>query len=894
MVVTPKQAYKGSPASDTYKPRPADIISLLNWLQTAVTVGGKLANSAAGLQAIVPSAAGAPGGVYGASAASENGIYIGDPGSVPYWTKIADWPVSMAELVNVAGTANAITADIDTGVSPGAVRVRLLVPQYTNTGATTLSENGEFPIDILSRTGNSLVGGELIAGELAIIGEVEGELRLTNSERQLPFQRSYSAGTAYAPGDLVESGGSIWYSLQDANQGNTPSEGAFWTLFLPGVSVADGTITDDKLAPGSVVHYIATETVNLSSYDVDYDDIGAAASNLAKIQAAIDAAAAAKKILRFEDILYFAGPLYTRSNSHWKCTEGAVLYPTTWSILAASGTPGGGQIIGNVSSLSPSAPDDWVVENVYLENMQMDGINMPVAMQGDVISATSTTITFDTWVDERLPLVGERITIFGGTGEGGIRTIQSFDAGTRTATITSAWSITPDATSKAGIGTNDNAIAHARGAFDVRLMGGFVRNFAATYLGGGSGGKGFNFEQGCFYCSADDMLIENCGFGGFTQGIDGTFSGYSAGNQAKGLHLRSVKHFRGSNLTIKNCEAGIAHFGADATADPTGDADKHSAIYTNITMENCGGAVSRPLTSGFYKSGAIAIGEGSNVKISNAVLHIKSGYPTWPSGGELKAGAGLSGPPNAVVGWGRDVDIELNVYGPVDYLWQFDDCRNLAETASPTGVPQNVYEFNLNIKHMVQSGEQALLAFVDQPGTGGTVAADEVSGKLTLSTNKTPTSGYFGSNMSYDGFICDLSISNIAGSPLSHKNWRGRASTINSFGGTNAVCFNEFLDTFTVAAGAATSFRFPIAQGFLSLNARNNSGVFLEAYVDVSGSASITPSSMIGANVVTGVGVLTGGGGTASKFNVNTANDGYVYIANNLAGSVTFQIKTSG
>ena len=65
------------------------------------------------------------------------------------------------------------------------------------------------------------------------------------------YRGAWSGGTAYVQSDYVQYGGSLWLSKR-ANTGVTPIEGADWTLLLPGVTVADGSVTTNKLAPGAV------------------------------------------------------------------------------------------------------------------------------------------------------------------------------------------------------------------------------------------------------------------------------------------------------------------------------------------------------------------------------------------------------------------------------------------------------------------------------------------------------------------------------------------------------------------------------------------------------------------------------------------------------------------
>src|SRR5690606_18128992 len=58
---------------------------------------------------------------------------------------------------------------------------------------------------------------------------------------------SYDAGEPYASGDIVESGGSLYMAMVANPTSAPPSAG--WELFLPGATVADGTIDYPKLSP---------------------------------------------------------------------------------------------------------------------------------------------------------------------------------------------------------------------------------------------------------------------------------------------------------------------------------------------------------------------------------------------------------------------------------------------------------------------------------------------------------------------------------------------------------------------------------------------------------------------------------------------------------------------
>jgi hypothetical protein len=60
------------------------------------------------------------------------------------------------------------------------------------------------------------------------------------------FEGGWDVATAYVSSAFVEYGGSLWLAMR-SNVGVTPVEGADWSLLLPGVTVADGTIDAAKL-----------------------------------------------------------------------------------------------------------------------------------------------------------------------------------------------------------------------------------------------------------------------------------------------------------------------------------------------------------------------------------------------------------------------------------------------------------------------------------------------------------------------------------------------------------------------------------------------------------------------------------------------------------------------
>lgn len=106
-----------------------------------------------------------------------------------------------------------------------------------------------------------------IAGGTAAVGDYRGP---------------WSNATAYIATDLVAYGGSIWYAKLD-NINVTPVEGATWTLFLAGATVADGAITRPKLLPA------LASSIARSIYEFGTVDPTGVADSSVALQAAADA-----------------------------------------------------------------------------------------------------------------------------------------------------------------------------------------------------------------------------------------------------------------------------------------------------------------------------------------------------------------------------------------------------------------------------------------------------------------------------------------------------------------------------------------------------------------------------------------------------------------------------
>lgn len=95
------------------------------------------------------------------------------------------------------------------------------------------------------------------------------------------YRGAWDSGEDYIVGDLVEDGGSIWYA-KAASTNVTPIEGASWTLFLPGVTAADGTINLAKFATSRLIGVTGGDFGMVSDLGTTNTD------NNGTLQAAID------------------------------------------------------------------------------------------------------------------------------------------------------------------------------------------------------------------------------------------------------------------------------------------------------------------------------------------------------------------------------------------------------------------------------------------------------------------------------------------------------------------------------------------------------------------------------------------------------------------------------
>lgn len=282
---------------------------------------------------------------------------------------------------------------------------------------------------------------------------------------------------------------------------------------------------------------------------------------------------------------------------------------------------GGGGFIGNV--FATSSATDMVQSNITLEGLVIDGADLPAVSRGYVRAATSTTMTLAPSASATDQYYRSQfIRIFTGTGATStLHRILDYNGTTKVATI-SGWAAgTPDTGSYYIAGSNDNGIGFARGARKVRVKDNTVRNFPATWVGGG-GGKGIQIELGAHDVVVSGNIVEDCGFG---YSVQGDFENFGSPTNEDSSATAVV--FSGN--IAKRCETGALASGYDNEHVSDGTARNLSFLYDGIQLEDCGAHRSRPSAVG-VKGGPIVFMEAANGRVENVVETTTPDFEPYP------------------------------------------------------------------------------------------------------------------------------------------------------------------------------------------------------------------------------------------------------------------------
>lgn len=224
---------------------------------------------------------------------------------------------------------------------------------------------------------------------------------------------------------------------------------------------------------------------------------------------------------------------------------------------------------------------------------------------------------------------------------------------------------------------NDNGVGFATGVSKVRVIGGHIKRMIANFQDG-PGGKGVGFEEGVNDVIVWGTRIEDCTYATF---VSPTLSD----------PLKFCWDITFSDLIVERCAAVAWLLSDESTpaALPTPDPTHCSASYFNITAKDVGHFPDRPIATYRAKTGAILLQGFSNLLVRGMRIVNTPGYPSvnapaggtafptgYPAAGTTFFGAGLSGPPGAPLwGFGRNLDIDIDVNGDFDDVWNIQRCR---------------------------------------------------------------------------------------------------------------------------------------------------------------------------------------------------------------------------
>lgn len=439
---------------------------------------------------------------------------------------------------------------------------------------------------------------------------------------------------------------------------------------------------------------------------------------------------------------------------------------------------------------------------------------------------------------------------------------------------------------------NSNCIGVARGAVNVKFLGGTIKNLKYSFNApGGAGGKAIGVEQGVVGFYASNFWIENCSIGIFAQGVPGVWLDGTPRN-AVGIHF--------SDIHCENTEAWGFFAGVTTTAgsNPTGDFAQTMVVVRNITYHNSGHAPNRPIATDHKKSAPLVLGEATGIDIDGVIGYndpdypmVNPGYPTDPA----LIGSGLSGPIGAVVwGWGRNCSIRnVSHQGDVDSIVHIERARAHGDDAAPTGTPTNVFRFNMTgIRHFGVCNE------VMKHGIGFLGPDIDMTGQFDITADQV-TSGFVSSDWGMSNGV-SIRIRNAATSSIVE----GTPFWIRSFRNTFVVGdykpYYDQLSARIMTAGRYTSGSATINDdAVLVLTPGQQHGIIqissntslLRVIVGYRCSATGAQTAIIGpaiSNVAVTTGVLTGTTGTDGNFTISADAAGNLYLENRRGGATEF------
>ncbi len=728
---------------------------------------------------------------------------------------------------------------------------------------------------------------------------------------RVPWRGEWNPASIYRIGDVVGYNGSIWIAAQ-GGQNHIPAEDAYWDLFLTVLAPAivantmlvdnpAGTARETKtfaqvkalldIGPGSAIANRSTEVI--SPFDPAYGALGGVVDDKTAIQAAWDAGAASKSVVAMSRPMRVAGELTIEDDLEICWSNGA------WTRQTAFSTSG--SFIENLRNTSADAAS--IMANISLVNPQIDGSLFPAPIELEVASSTSTSLTFTSAasaVDGTY--LGFCLEDTTGANAGGLRIVTAYVGSTRTATHSTAWGSNPTAGTKILAGWNDNGGGFAAGVSSISILRGIVKNYQANKMvPSGTGGKGWNFEQGVTNGRMTGVHVEDSGTSFFAQGVDGTYS-----NGAK----KRASPIQITGCSAKNVGSLLTIAGVNSSASPDGDSDDSMIIAADLTYENAGHSPWRIIPSDQQKSGIINFLEAQNVSISNIRGRNDATYPNtspgYPTDYAARCGYGLSGNIGAMIwGHGRNLKIDGFVHsGNVDNVIVVRRGRALGDDAGPTGAPRNCFNWSFTgIEHHGVINEYVIRI---DPTVGFRVANNELTGEIEVSVNGSfITGGLVDPNMaSFSSINLTLrdhvNLKTVIGTP---QQIYAAGNTFASFGGGVTDLRTKSIQNaaiqgqkYTLLDDTAVSVTPPKAYGVVVITSATS---LLRALVDfrTTGGAQCVciGTEPVGFTALNTDGSLSGTTGTDVEFTVRAnATDGKLYFENRRGGTVDFYLTFIG
>lgn len=652
----------------------------------------------------------------------------------------------------------------------------------------------------LGVVGNLAIGGAAtIGGELTVGGIGASSLRIGGDptyRRALEILtgslRRWDVGGGVAP----ESGSDAGTDLEvrryddggdviDAPLKISRSTGVADFLYSPTVPTPANDDDSGKASSTEFVQYHIlrrAEIVNPRAFgDIVLDSQGAASANLTTLRAAIAYGAPRGLPVRLDQIgnsieaqLFLAGEVRTASGLRLIGSPKLWLCPTQYST--------GGAFISNVYSTGDVA--ERIQSDIHLEGLKIDGQFLPDPEQGMAQNGGSTTTIVlraeASAVDDAYNNRPLRLQ-FGAEATATV-TITDYNGTTKVATFTPALPGAPDSTTYYTIGPNDNLIGFAQGAANVRITGCHGKNCTAVWASG-AGGKFVGAEYGVDGMWVTDCLGEDVTWGYFFQGLDGA----NANGAAK-----KIVNVHGSNLTVRRGEVAFQAAGYNTAADPDGDANDMTVQIRGLMSVDCGAMVSKPGNAS-QKTPVIALAEAQNVSIVDWQDSITSSFAPYPGPANTIA-AGLAMPRGqAIKGWGRNILIRGRLHGTFERIWDPDNVSGVGDDAGTTGIPQDVTGIDMELHYH----GAALINVMEQSASGGTIAADELKGRLRVICHDSAPAAVLGGNtVAYKGFHVDVEERNANGirrisGPASLVYARGSNWSVLPFGHTDCEALDR-------------------------------------------------------------------------------------------------------